>query len=118
MPWPHGLPEARTFLRGALPGYTHIWVATDAGGVRGMCTLRGNYLAQLFVDVGYQRCGIGTALLDHVLGHTTGPIELHTFEANVNARAFYEKHGFAAVAFGTSPEESQPDVLYRLDPQR
>lgn len=113
MQWPHGLSDARAFLRGALPGYTDIWVACDAATVVAVATQRGNYLAQLFVDTGRQRCGVGTLLLEHIRAHTTGALELHCFAANLNARAFYEKHGFVVVAHGFSPQEGQPDVLYR-----
>jgi ribosomal protein S18 acetylase RimI-like enzyme len=44
------------------------------------------------------------------------PVRLCTFQANVRARSFYERHGFKAIAFGdgNSNEERCPDVLYEL----
>jgi hypothetical protein len=41
-------------------------------------------------------------------------LKLFAFQRNVNARAFYEKHGFTAVTFsdGAETEEKEPDVLY------
>jgi ribosomal protein S18 acetylase RimI-like enzyme len=41
-----------------------------------------------------------------------GGLSLFTFQANKPARAFYEKHGFRAVAFGVSEAEGEPDVTY------
>jgi ribosomal protein S18 acetylase RimI-like enzyme len=44
-------------------------------------------------------------------------LELHTHQANHAARRLYEKHGFKAVKFGTSPlPESAPDVEYHWRP--
>ncbi len=48
--------------------------------------------------------------------HLPRPIRLYCFHANTGARAFYERHGFKAVAFsdGSTNEERCPDVLYVL----
>ena len=44
---------------------------------------------------------------------------LYTLQVNVNARAFYEKHGFVAEKFGVSPPpENEPDVEYHWRKQR
>ncbi|WP_411079432.1 hypothetical protein [Streptomyces sp. cmx-18-6] len=46
------------------------------------------------------------------------PLSLYVFRRNAAARAFYERHGFTAVAFddGGRNEEGEPDVLYRWTP--
>ena len=44
----------------------------------------------------------------------TPVLRLYTFQSNEGARRFYERHGFAAVAFGdgSDNEEREPDVRY------
>ncbi|MYU47846.1 GNAT family N-acetyltransferase, partial [Streptomyces sp. SID7803] len=45
-------------------------------------------------------------------------LALYAFQRNAAARAFYERHGFIAVAFddGSRNEEKEPDVRYRWSP--
>ena len=47
------------------------------------------------------------------------PIRLYTFQANLGARRFYERHGFSAIEFtdGEGNRERCPDVLYELAPE-
>jgi GNAT superfamily N-acetyltransferase len=60
--------------------------------------------------------GIGSVLLAHAIGTLARPIRLYTFQQNVGARRFYERHGFLAIEFteGEDNEEKCPDVLYEL----
>ncbi len=60
--------------------------------------------------------GIGALLLSHALRALARPIRLYTFQANLGARRFYERHGFIAIEFtqGQANEERCPDVLCEL----
>jgi len=91
-----------------------VWVAEVDGAVAGLAVLRGDFLDHLYVRPGLQRHGVGTLLLRHARRQRPRGMRLYTFEANEPARAFYEKHGFKAIAFGdgTGNEEGAPDVLY------
>ena len=64
--------------------------------------------------------GIGTQLLELARNELPPPIRLYTFQANQQARRFYERHGFQAVAFGdgSGNEEKCPDILYEWRPGR
>ena len=44
----------------------------------------------------------------------SSPIRLYTFQCNHDARHFYERRGFRAIAFGdgSGNEEKCPDILY------
>jgi ribosomal protein S18 acetylase RimI-like enzyme len=73
------------------------------------------WIDQLYVDPAFGRRGVGTALLDRALAIAGGrAVRLYSFQANTAARAFYERHGFRAIAFGdgSGNEERCPDVLY------
>ena len=93
---------------------THeTWVAEQAGRITALLVLRGQSLDQLYVHPAHQRGGIGSALLTHAKRRRRR-LRLYTFESNEPARAFYEKHGFRAIAFGdgTANDEGAPDILY------
>ncbi|MEV3934005.1 MULTISPECIES: GNAT family N-acetyltransferase [unclassified Streptomyces] len=98
-----------------LPG-TETWVAEgEAGELLGFAALDGDELDQLYLRPDALRRGIGTRLLEQVKEASRGELSLYTFQRNTGARAFYERHGFVAVAYddGSRNEEREPDVLYR-----
>ena len=74
------------------------------------------WIDQLYVQPHLLRRGAGSRLLQHALKQLPRPVHLYCFQANVGARAFYERHGFRAVAFsdGAANEEHCPDVRYLL----
>ncbi|MFC8227172.1 GNAT family N-acetyltransferase [Streptomyces sp. NPDC057287] len=98
-----------------LPG-TRVWVAEgETGELLGFASLDGDELDQLYLRPDTLRRGIGTRLLEQVKEASSGELSLYTFQRNSGARAFYERHGFVAVAYddGGRNEEKEPDVLYR-----
>ncbi|ROV66846.1 GNAT family N-acetyltransferase [Streptomyces globisporus] len=108
-----------------LPTSTAVWVAEQAGRdgeggeLLGFAALAGgDELDHLYLRPDALRRGIGSRLLAEVRGAVDGPIGLYVFQRNAAARAFYERHGFTAVAFddGGRNEENEPDVLYRWTP--
>ncbi len=75
--------------------------------------IREAFIDHLYVHPGYQRRGIGKALLDYARQCSPEHLWLYTLQINLNARTFYEKNGFTAEKFGISPPpESEPDVEY------
>ena len=75
-----------------------------------------SWILQMAVDPAHVGNGIGSMLLQHVLGACPLPIRLYTFQANAGARRFYERHGFRPIDFsdGQENEERCPDALYEL----
>jgi putative acetyltransferase len=111
----HTLDDARTFFREHVVARCEIWVAHDADELLGLLALEAPWIRQLTVFRQFQRRGVGAALLRKARDASPSELRLFTFQRNVKARAFYEKHGFAAVAFGRSPApELEPDVEYRF----
>jgi GNAT superfamily N-acetyltransferase len=72
------------------------------------------WLDQLYVLPPMIGQGIGSLLLNEVLMDAHQPVHLHCFAENTRARAFYERHGFVAIAFGdgSDNEEGCPDIVY------
>ena len=94
-----------------------VWVACEGGRPVGFLTLRGGFIGHLYVDPPCQGRGVGSALQAHAHERVPGRLELFTHQRNARARAFYERRGFRAVAFGTSPPpENEPDVRYVWEP--
>jgi putative acetyltransferase len=111
----HTLDDARTFFRQQVVARCAIWVAHGGEELLGLLALEAPWIRQFAVFPEFQRRGIGAALLRTARDASPSELRLFTFQRNVEARAFYEKHGFAAVAFGRSPApELEPDVEYRL----
>ena len=109
----HTDDDVRTWFASIVLVDHEVWVAEAAGRIVGIMVLRGESLDQLYVGPAAQRRGIGRRLLEHAKARRRR-LRLFTFAANEPARAFYERHGFRAIAFGdgTTNEETAPDVLY------
>jgi GNAT superfamily N-acetyltransferase len=78
------------------------------------------WIDQLYLMPGAEGHGIGSKLLQHAHRHLRRPVRLYTFQENLRARAFYERHGYKALEFtdGQSNEEKCADVLYELSSTR
>lgn len=78
-----------------------------------------SWIRQMAVQPSHVGKGIGSILLAHALVSLKRPIRLFTFQENLRARRFYERHGFVAIEFsdGRGNEEGVPDVLYELSLQ-
>jgi len=111
------LDEARAAFRERI-AQLQIWVAEIDGGIAGFVALSGERdLAYLYIAPDAQRRGVGTALMNHAKQLRPDELELYTHQRNEPARAFYEQHGFVAIAYGVSPApENEPDVRYRWAP--
>lgn len=94
-----------------------VWLAIEDDEIVGLLALGDQKIDQLHVDPGFQGRGVGTALLGRAKELSPRGLTLFTHQGNERARAFYERRGFRAVEFGTSPPpESEPDVKYAWDP--
>jgi GNAT superfamily N-acetyltransferase len=98
----------------------NVTVALNNGRIVGMAAHSVSngvtWLDQLYVCPQFKRQRVGTALLEWVKSQTKGKLQLYTFQMNHDAIAFYEQHGFVAIAYsdGSRNEEGCPDVLYCL----
>jgi putative acetyltransferase len=113
----HTLDDARTFFCSHVLAQCEVWVAVESSTLLGLLALQGHWIRQFAVFPAFQRRGVGTALLGKARERSPCGLRLFTFRRNQPARAFYEKHAFAPVAWGVSPApESEPDVEYRWLP--
>ena len=109
----HSLDDAKTFFRSHVLPARQVWVADNSKTLLGILALDAPWIKQLAVFSEFRRRGVGTALLRKAQEYSPIELRLFTFQRNEIARAFYENHGFAAVAYGLSPApELEPDVEY------
>jgi GNAT superfamily N-acetyltransferase len=110
----HPDDEVRQHFQRVVVPTTETWLAEVDGRAVGVLVLDGEEVDQLYVDPDWQRRGIGSQLMR--LAQTRRPegLALWTFQTNLAARRFYERHGFVAVAWteGSANEERAPDVRY------
>lgn len=123
-PFAHPDEEIRTWVASQLVPSGGVMVAELHGQVVAiMATARAetlSWITQMAVDPALVGQGIGSLLLAHAMRTLALPIRLYTFQANLGARRFYERHGFVAIELtdGQANEERCPDVLYELAPPR
>ncbi|MGE5864054.1 MAG: N-acetyltransferase family protein [Rhizobacter sp.] len=120
-PMAHSPPEVRAWVRdGLIPSDGVVVACGVAGEVVGvLATSRADGVAwidQLYVMPSHVGRGIGSSLMRQALQTCGRPVRLHTFQANIGARRFYERHGFIARSFtdGSENEERCPAVLMEL----
>lgn len=120
-PMVHRPPEVLTWVEGSLIPARGVTVACVPETVVGCLVTSQDdegigWIDQLYVLPGFVGRGVGSLLLKHGLAGLARPVRLYTFQANVGARRFYERHGFRAIAFseGSRNEEKCPDVLLEL----
>jgi ribosomal protein S18 acetylase RimI-like enzyme len=111
------LEQARGVFESIIRPRCVIWVATLDQRIVAYLAMHGTYIDRLYVDPREWRKGWGTELVNCAKQRSPSGLELHTHQANVAARALYERHGFRAIKFGLSPApESAPDVEYQWRP--
>ncbi|CAO3407729.1 GNAT family N-acetyltransferase [Azospirillum largimobile] len=94
-----------------------VLVAEADGTVVGFVSLdpQARIIHNLFIDPGWHKRGIGSALLREALGLLRGgqrPAELACAARNAAARAFYERNGWTPVT--AASDDGDALVLYRL----
>jgi ribosomal protein S18 acetylase RimI-like enzyme len=110
----HPDDEVRHHFETVLVPSKETWLAEADGVVVAVLVLDGAEVDQLYVDPDWQRAGIGSELVRLAQDMRPGGLALWTFQSNLRAQRFYERHGFVAVGRtdGSANEERAPDVRY------
>ncbi|PKF49647.1 N-acetyltransferase [Enterovibrio nigricans] len=120
LPEPHSLTSHRYYLNRILAPSHRIFLAIEkeSDSVLGMMAMDKDYISQLYIHPSHQCRGIGSALVE-LAQENADQLKLYTFEINLPARAFWEKHGFQEQEIGQHDnEEGLTDILckWRREP--
>ncbi|MGO9853880.1 MAG: N-acetyltransferase family protein [Acidimicrobiales bacterium] len=116
-PTVHTDEEVHRWFEEVVVATREVWVAESPGHVIALMVLDDAWIDQLYVDPTWTRRGVGGRLLDHAMRQRPTGLKLWTFQSNLDARRFYEAHGFVATATtGGANEEQAPDVCYEWRP--
>lgn len=108
----HSFESHMYFLNNILIKEFVVELAIVDAKVVGMIAYNQTEISQLYVHSGYQKEGMGNALLQRAKKHSCGRLTLYTFEVNKKAQRFYEKNGFKIIGKGHENEENLPDIQY------
>lgn len=105
-------PEGDREFFGAAVAKGGVWLAEEDGTLAGFISFGAGWVNHLFIDLGCQGRGVGSALLDLAKAENDALL-LWVFQENVKARRFYERRGFRLVreTDGAENEEKEPDAL-------
>ena len=111
----HTEEDVRAFFSTAVLPSKEVWVMDRARvGIVALLVLDGGWVEHLHVDPEWTGHGLGSRLVDLAKERHPDGLDLWTFQSNVGARRFYERHGFVNVAMTDGDnEEGVPDVHYR-----
>ncbi|MDD1780100.1 GNAT family N-acetyltransferase [Enterovibrio sp. ZSDZ35] len=113
IPEMHSLESHRYYLNRILAPSHRIFVAVEktSDTVLGMMAMDSKHISQLYIHPDHQCRGIGSALVE-LAQENAERLQLYTFEINLPARAFWEKHGFIEQEIGQHDnEEGLSDIL-------
>lgn len=112
LPVLHGAAEDARYLGGLIADIS-VTVAVEDGLVIGFLALGDARVEQLYVEPAHWRRGVGGRLLRAAQAARPAGLDLWVFQRNVDAIAFYERHGFqvAETTDGTGNDEREPDAL-------
>lgn len=114
----HSDESIQQWIREELLPNEQVIIAEEDGAIIGMMSLTSDKgmgrIKQLYILPSAVGHGIGTLMIKMAKSTLGSPIQLYTFEENIGARRFYERHGFQAIEFndGSGNEENCPAILY------
>ncbi|MDQ4429951.1 N-acetyltransferase [Yokenella regensburgei] len=95
-----------------LPG-ARTWVWEEEGAVKGFVSVMdGRYVGALFVAPAFERCGIGSALLNYVKQRFSS-LSLEVYQKNTRAVNFYHALGFRIEDSAWQEETRHPTWIMR-----
>ncbi|MEU5426571.1 GNAT family N-acetyltransferase [Streptomyces olivoreticuli] len=111
----HSDDEVRDYFRAVVIPERETWVAEEPGGpVVGVLVLHEGRIDQLYLAPDRRGRGLGDRFVALAKRRHPAGLDLWTFQVNIPAHRFYERHGFteAERTDGSANEEREPDIRY------
>ena len=118
LPALHTADEDQAWMRDVVFKHCDVWIAELDCRVAGFLAVSGDLLEHLYVHPDLHGVGIGTALLAKARELRPAGFRLWVFQANVQARHFYQSHRLVQIRTtdGAANEERLPDAEYAWRP--
>lgn len=118
-PLVHPADDVHRWFRDVVMPEQEVWLAEERGEPVAVMVLSKDDLEQLYVHPDQQGRGVGSHLVRLAQSLRPDGLHLWTFESNLGAQRFYQRHGFIAVEHtdGSGNDERAPDVRYAWQPQ-
>lgn len=119
-PLVHSDEAIQQWMRDLLIPNSQVWIVEQNDVLIGMMAIveqqRVNWIEQLYVLPQATGRGVGSLLIAKAKSFNLS-IRLRTFQQNLGARRFYERHGFKIIGLsdGSENEEHCPDMLYEFE---
>lgn len=119
-PLAHSDAAIQRWMHDILIPSSQVWVVEQNDIIIGMMAVveiqEINWIEQLYVLPKATGHGVGSLLIAKAKS-LHRPIRLRTFQENLGARRFYERHDFKILEFtdGSKNEEHCPDMLYEWE---
>lgn len=107
--------EEIEYYRRLIPGYLsriEVFVAENAGNIKGFSGIAGDKVEMLFV--GERGTGTGSALLNHAVNEM-GVTKVDVNEENPQAAGFYRSKGFAGTGRSPLDGEGKPHPIIHME---
>ncbi|MCU1491664.1 MAG: hypothetical protein JWM85_3069 [Acidimicrobiaceae bacterium] len=115
----HSAEEVREWFASIVLRERPTWVAENEGEIVALLVLEDGRIDQLYVAPSRTGQGLGSRLVDLAKEQHPAGLDLWTFESNLGARRFYERHGFVAISRTQDDnEERAPDIRYHWSGSR
>ena len=111
----HSDDEVRAWFEAVVIPERETWIAEIEKSIVAVMVLNGRWVDHLYIDPLWTARGIGSRLIELAKTRRPEGLDLWTFESNLDARRFYERHGFEYVerTNGDNNEEGAPDIRYQ-----
>jgi GNAT superfamily N-acetyltransferase len=110
----HSDDDAREWFASVVVPNRDVWVIARDDLPVALLVLADGWVDQLYVDPQWTGRGLGSALIGLAKELRPERLDLWTFQSNIAARRFYERHDFVAIDVTDGEnEERAPDVHYR-----
>ncbi len=110
----HTDEEAHDWFASVVVPDRDLWIITHEDLPVALLVLDGGWVDQLYVDPQWTGQGLGSMLISLAKELRPERLDLWTFQSNIAAQRFYERHGFVAIDTTSGEnEECSPDVHYR-----
>ena len=111
----HTTERQAAYLQRKLDAESRIFLLVD-DGPKGVVSVNGNLIEDLYVLPACQGQGFGTALLNRAIAECAGTPRLWLLETNLRARRFYEERGFRPTGNICRTHGPLAELEYRLGP--